>query len=252
MTDRKKAAKLQEPAGRPQTAPARKLVASTIAGAAADIAALAETNGHADVLRTGSLAPQQSASRSIAKAIGMQVRSLRRKLDLTGAELADQAGISAGMLSKIENGAVSASIESLEALSRALNVPITSFFQSYEDQRDCSFVRAGSGVAIERRGTKAGHQYNLLGHSISGDIVVEPYLITLTEEAEPYNLFQHAGVEFIYQLTGRSLYRHADKAYPLSPGDALFFDATALHGPEELIELPMTYLSIIIYPRNSG
>jgi DNA-binding XRE family transcriptional regulator len=62
-------------------------------------------------LKTGSLAPQPAASLSIAAAIGAQVRSLRRKLDLTGAELADQAGLSAGMLSKIENGAVSASIE---------------------------------------------------------------------------------------------------------------------------------------------
>jgi hypothetical protein len=54
----------------------------------------------------------------------------------------------------------------------------------------------------DRRGTKAGHQYQPLGHSISGEIVVEPYLITLTEEAKPYTLFQQAGVEFIYMLTG--------------------------------------------------
>ena len=200
-------------------------------------------------LKTGSLAPQSAASRSIAESIGAQVRSIRRKLDLTGTELAVQAGLSAGMLSKIENGVVSASIESLEALSRALNVPLTTFFASYEEQRDCSYVLGGKGVTIERRGTKAGHQYQLLGHSISGEIVVEPYLITLTEEAKPYTMFQHAGVEFIYMLTGRVLYRHADKAYPLAPGDALFFDAAALHGPEELTKLPMTYLSIIIYPR---
>lgn len=201
-------------------------------------------------LRTGSLAPQPAGSLSLAGAIGVQVRSLRRKLDLTGAELADQAGLSAGMLSKIENGVVSASIESLDALARALNVPLTTFFASYEEQRDCSFVPSNKGVTIERRGTKAGHQYQLLGHSISGDVVVEPYLITLTDEAKPYTMFKHAGVEFIYMLTGRVLYRHADKAYPLSPGDSLFFDAAALHGPEELTQLPMTYLSIIIYPRS--
>lgn len=204
---------------------------------------------NADDLKTGSNAPQPSTSISIASAIGSQVRNLRRKLELTGVELAEQAGLSAGMLSKIENGAVSASIDSLEALARALNVPITTFFASYEEKRDCSFVPAGRGVMIERRGTKAGHQYQLLGHSISGDIVVEPYLITLTEEAKPYTLFQHAGVEFIYMLTGKVLYRHADKVYLLGPGDSLYFDAGALHGPEELTELPMTYLSIIIYPR---
>ena len=60
----------------------------------------------------------------------------------------------------------------------------------------------GTGVRIERRGTKAGHHYDLLGHSLSGEIVVEPYLITLRKDAEPYTCFRHAGVEFIYMLTG--------------------------------------------------
>ena len=103
---------------------------------------------------------------------------------------------------------------------------------------------------IERRGTKAGHRYTLLGHSIAGDLVVEPYLISLSREAVPYTAFQHEGVELIYMLTGRVAYRHADKTYELGPGDTLMFDATAAHGPEELIELPMTYLSIITYPRH--
>ena len=34
-----------------------------------------------------------------------------------------------------------------------------------------------------------------------------------------------------------------------SPGDSLYFDARAPHGPETLVERPMTFLSIIIYPR---
>ena len=203
-------------------------------------------------LKTGSLAPQPVMSRSIAASIGAQVRSLRRKLDLTGAELAAQAGLSAGMLSKIENGAVSASIESLEALARALNVPLTTFFASYEEQRDCSYVPRGHGVTIERRGTKAGHQYQLLGHSISGNIVVEPYLITLTADSDVFPAFQHDGLELIYMLEGEVKYRHGDKLYTMLPGDSLFFDADAPHGPEVLIKLPIRFLSIISYPERSG
>ena len=197
---------------------------------------------------TGSNAPT-TGELQLEVSIGRRVRLLRQRLQLTAAELAAQAGLSAGMLSKIENGADLAVAVDLEALSRALNVPLTSFFADFEERRDCSYVRAGQGVLIERRGTKAGHQYQLLGHSISGEVVVEPYLITLSEEAEPYTLFQHAGVEFIYMLTGKVIYRHADKPYPMAAGDALFFDAAAPHGPEELTKLPMTYLSIIIYPR---
>jgi transcriptional regulator with XRE-family HTH domain len=201
-------------------------------------------------LATGSTAPRVDAPLPIASAIGVQIRQLRKRQDITAAELAHQAGLSAGMLSKIENGAVSASLESLEALALALNVPLTSFFATYEERRDCSYVPSGKGVTIERRGTKAGHQYQLLGASIAGNLVVEPYLITLSDEAEPYPIFQHAGVEFIYMLTGAVTYRHADKTYSLRPGDALMFDSSAPHGPEELTELPMTYLSIIVYGRD--
>ena len=200
-------------------------------------------------LATGSNAPNR-ADLSLEASIGRKVRNLRQRLQLTASEVAAEAGVSTGMLSKIENGGTSASLSTLQALARALNVPITSFFADFEERRDCSYVRAGQGVSIERRGTKAGHRYELLGHSLSGDIVVEPYLITLSEDADPYALFQHEGVEFIYMLTGRVVYRHADKLYPMAPGDALFFDAGAPHGPEELVERPMTYLSIIIYPRS--
>ena len=79
--------------------------------------------------------------------------------------------------------------------------------------------------------------------------MVEPYLITLTDEAEPYPVFQHAGIEFIYMLTGAVTYRHADKTYPLKARRRADVRRSAPHGPEELTELPMTYLSIIVYAR---
>lgn len=199
-------------------------------------------------LATGSAAPVVGQL-SLEVSIGRKVRALRQRLQITVSELAAEAALSTGMLSKIENGGTSPSLSTLKSLARALNVPLTSFFADFEERRDCSYVQAGQGVIIERRGTKSGHRYELLGHSIAGDVVVEPYLITLTEDAEPYALFQHEGVELIYMLTGEVVYRHADKLYPMHPGDTLFFDAGAPHGPEQLVEQPMTYLSIIIYPR---
>lgn len=207
-------------------------------------------SGDAAEYITGSGAPAARAG-TLEDALGVQVRSLRRQLDLTVSDLAGAAGISVGMLSKIENGQISPSLATLQAISKALNVPITTLFSAFEERRDCSFVRSGQGVVIERRGTKVGHQYELLGHGLGGDIVVEPYLITLTEEAVPYTEFRHAGVEFIYMLSGEVMYRHADRAYHLRPGDSLMFDSGAAHGPEELIVRPMTYLSVIVYARDA-
>lgn len=202
-------------------------------------------------LLTGSAAPTELSTRPLEASIGLEVRRLRKSIDLTVAELGAAAGISAGMLSKIENGAISPSLDTLNALAKALNVPITRLFAETDERRDCSFVKGGTGVRIERRGTKAGHLYDLLGHSLGGAIGVEPYLITLAEKAVPYTHFRHAGVEFIFMLSGKVRYRHGDRTYLMESGDALFFDAGARHGPEDLIQGPMRYLSIIIYPREA-
>ena len=199
---------------------------------------------------TGSGAPAPP-SRTLEEALGVQIRNLRRQLDLTVADLAGAAQTSVGMMSKIENGQISPSLGTLQRLAGALNVPITALFSTFEEKRGASYVRANQGVVIDRRGTKIGHRYELLGHMDAGDVVVEPFLITLTKEAVPYTGFQHAGVEFIYMLTGEVLYRHGDRSYHLKPGDSLMFDSNAMHGPEELIARPMTYLSIIMYPNSS-
>ena len=196
-------------------------------------------------LRTCSGAGQSS----LEAAIGREVRLFRKKLDMTVVELARLAGLSAGMLSKIERGIASPSLATLQSLSAALQVPVTAFFRQFEEQRDATFVRAGEGLKIERRGTRAGHQYELLGHTVGKSIAIEPYLITLTEESEVFPMFQHTGMEFIYMLQGKVGYRHGSRVYELTPGDSLFFDAEAFHGPEDLIELPAKFLSVIVFPR---
>jgi transcriptional regulator with XRE-family HTH domain len=185
----------------------------------------------------------------LEEAIGRAVRGFREKLGITISELAKAADMSAGMLSKIENGATSPSLSSLQALSKALQVPVTSLFRGFEEIRDASFVKAGQGLTIERRGTRAGHQYQLLGHSPHGPVMVEPYMITLTAQSDVFPTFQHGGLEMLYMLEGNVVYRHGDKTYDMHPGDTLFFDADVPHGPEELKKLPARYLSVISYRR---
>ncbi len=89
------------------------------------------------------------------------------------------------MLSKIENGQISPSLGTLGALASALGVPLTVLFSSLDTSRDVSFVPAGQRLGIDRRGTRAGHTYELLGHGVRGPIGVEPYMIVLSEESEP-------------------------------------------------------------------
>ncbi len=185
--------------------------------------------------------------RLLEQALGRSVHQFREKMGLTIQELSKASGISAGMLSKIENGSTSPSLSTIHSLSRALNVPVTALFRGFEETRDATFVKAGTGLKIERRGTRAGHQYELLGHTPHGSITVEPYLITLSEQSDVFPIFQHPGLEFIFMLEGELVYRHGDETYFLEPGDALFFDSEAAHGPEDLRKLPIRFLSVISY-----
>ena len=184
-------------------------------------------------------------------AIGREVRAHRRQQNITVAELAQLTGISIGMVSKIENGNTSPSLSTLQTLSNALGVTLTSFFRRFEESRSAIHTKTGEGVEMERAGTRAGHQYNLLGHlgSNASGVMVEPYLITLNEESDIFPTFQHDGIEMLYMLEGEVSYRHGDHLYVLKSGDTLFFDADAPHGPEILHELPARYLSVISYPQ---
>ncbi|MEM7276555.1 MAG: XRE family transcriptional regulator [Pseudomonadota bacterium] len=182
---------------------------------------------------------------ALEQAIGRQVRYYRKQLGMNLVDLGKATDLSQGMISKIENGLTSPSLATISALSSALNVPVTALFRTFDEQRDAVHVKSGEGLTIERRGTRAGHQYQLLGHSLHGDVAVEPYLITLTESSEVFPLFQHEGIEFIHVLSGSLKYRHGESTYHLEPGDSLFFDADVPHGPDELVTLPVRFLSVM-------
>ena len=197
---------------------------------------------------------RDNREKNLETAIGREVREFRKARNMTVADLAEATGLSVGMLSKIENGVTSPSLTTLQVLSTALSVPITSFLRRFEERREAMHVKAGEALEIERAGTRAGHQYNLLGHigANNSGVVVEPYLITLSEESDVFPTFQHEGIELLYVLEGEVGYRHGDQSFHLRPGDSLFFDADAPHGPDELIKLPVRYLSVISYPQGGS
>jgi len=188
---------------------------------------------------------------SLEALVGAQVRALRTALGMTISDLASAAGVSPGMLSKVETGQTSPSLATLSALAGALNMPLASFFTKFDQKSDATFVKSGHGLTIERRGSSKGHKYQLLGHGLRSEVGVEPYLITLDETSDAFPIFQHDGVEFIYMLQGEVGYRHGDKLYRMGPGDSLYFDSDVPHGPEQLLKLPARFLSIITYARDN-
>ena len=165
---------------------------------------------------------------------------------MTVAELARQSDLSPGAISKIERGLTPPSLASLSAIAGALAVPVTALFRKHEEQRDASYVEAGKGLVIERRGTRVGPPLRAArAHDAAVASRSSRTSSRSTEESEVFPLFQHAGVEFIYLLEGEVVYRAAGSTYHLRPGDSLLFDGDVAHGPEKLVRLPIRMLAVI-------
>lgn len=191
--------------------------------------------------------PHATVSPSVERDVGLTIRGLRERQGLSIAALATATGLSRGMLSRIENGRVSASLTTLQTIAGALSVSIASLFRALAREPEATHVRAGAGLSIARRGTRAGHHYRLLGRPLDGPLRLEPYLVVLNDEADTFPTFQHEGLEFLYLLEGEVGYRYGGRRYDMLPGDSLFFDARQPHGPERLVRLPIRLLSVIAY-----
>jgi transcriptional regulator with XRE-family HTH domain len=183
----------------------------------------------------------------LERAIAAQVRSHRVASGLTMADLATRAGISKAMLSKIENAHTSCSLTTVARLAQALDVPPTALFRGADTEREAVHTPAGAGARITARGTRVGHDYTLLGALRGPHKRMEAHLVTLTERSEVFPLFQHPGTELLFMLEGEMVYGHGEARYPMRVGDALQLDGEAAHGPQELVTLPIRFLSVVAY-----
>lgn len=196
-------------------------------------------------LRAGPPAKSEALHR-----LGEEVRNLRIAHGLSGGELARRCGLSRSMLSRIERGLVSPSIDTLHQLAQALEVPPSRFFCHQNARPELSFVPAGRGIVVNRLGATAGFRYELLGHSLSGNLLAEPYVVRLKPGARPFVEFLHPGRQFIHILSGRICYRHGGQALEIGQGDSLLFDTSAPHGVERILEEPVSYLMVSVTTRN--
>ncbi|MQA03214.1 MAG: helix-turn-helix domain-containing protein [Streptosporangiales bacterium] len=187
---------------------------------------------------------------ALEKVIAQRVREFRSAMGWSVAHLADRSGLSKSMLSKIENAKASASLSTLARLSSALNVPVTAFFRGLDEEHDVIHIKSGRGLDIEHRGSRHGSRYQSLGRMRYPYDMLEPVVVTITRRTKVFPLFQHSGTELIHVQAGRLGYAVGDNSYTLEPGDSLQFAGDVPHGPVELHELPVKFLSIKALPTN--
>jgi transcriptional regulator with XRE-family HTH domain len=209
---------------------------------------MSPTKGVARKAATVAATPRSGSERMLEQHLGITVRDLRLRYRLTIADLASRAGISAGMLSKIENGQTSSSLDTLFQIANALGVTISNLFRDFNTPTGgAQLIKNGEGMEVVRAGTKRGHSYQLLAYDQGPKKVFDPFLVTINDKSEVFPDFEHTGTEFIYLLEGKLRYRHGKQTYLMSPGDSLTFKGKIAHGPIELIKVPIRMLAITMY-----
>jgi len=184
---------------------------------------------------------------NVSRVVGQRVREFRQGLGLTMEQFAEAAGLSIGMLSKVEHGQTSPSFSTLTSLANAAGVPFTAFFRGLDEEHDAVIVPAGHGLRIAHEGDGPGRAYQDLGSLRGPHREIEPVLVTITEADEIFPLFQHGGVEFIHMIEGTVEYGYGNKRYLLHPGDTMQLRGEVAHGPTALVDLPIKFLSLKIY-----
>jgi len=157
--------------------------------------------------------------------VGIRLRQLREERGLSIRALARQSGLSANALSLIERGRSSPSVSTLYKVAGAMNVPITTFFQTEPELHDVIHIRAGERTRVPfTRGLVEG----LGGEQFSGR--VEPFALTLENGANsgPQPIV-HTGHEFVLCLRGQLEYQVEDEIFLLEAGDTLLFTAHRQH-----------------------
>jgi len=181
--------------------------------------------------------------------IGEKVKRFREDNSLTLKDMADRTGLSAAVLSQIENHLISPPLGTLIRLTRALNLRPGHFFDQHPD-RPFTLVRREERRPVSRfaskRGIQYGYSYESLGHDMK-DRHMEPFLVTL----EPATLASpkpasHEGEEFLFVLEGEMEVTLGEHSDVLQPGDAIYYDSNIPHlvqckGQEKALILAVIY-----------
>ncbi|WP_162795107.1 helix-turn-helix domain-containing protein [Nonomuraea lactucae] len=175
----------------------------------------------------------------VERRIAERMRGLRRSKGLTLAEVAQQAGLSPGHLSRIESGARQPSIGTLVLLARALGATLADLLA--EDDGDPVIVR---GAAAQAHRRPEGLFASLSGRLEDG--ALEVIRLDLDPEAGKVTTKSHPGEEWVYVLSGVVTLELGTSRHSLDAGDAAHFRGEQAHRMR--CSRPATVLIVIAAP----
>lgn len=156
---------------------------------------------------------------------GEQLRRLRLEHGLSVRVLSARSGVSPSMISQLERGLTTPSLQTLKRVAEALGI---SMFQLLPDQSPSA--EANLVVRADRRRRVVLHEdqlvYDLLSPNTKGRLEVWSGRME-GGQAGPVSI--HDSEEFIIVLSGQMEITLGGKSYVLGPGDSIQYDGTVGH-----------------------
>jgi transcriptional regulator with XRE-family HTH domain len=171
--------------------------------------------------------PNGPADSPPVRHLGREIRALRKARGLTLAAVGQTSGLSVGYLSLLERDRATPSINALHAISRALGVTISWFFEAGavpETERDLVVRRARR----RRLDFAPGISDELLSPSLAGalELLMSRFQPGAASGDAPYT---HDGEEAGVVLRGRLELWVDGKVFLLEAGDSFGFSSTLPH-----------------------
>jgi transcriptional regulator with XRE-family HTH domain len=178
--------------------------------------------------------------------IGKKIRETRQKQLIKLHELAEEAQISKGLLSKIETGRTIPSLPVLISIIQTLKVDISAFFEGIEVQGTTPYIykKSSSYTPFEKEEAFGFLYQFILSHNIAS-LAFEAVILELKPNSKRQKVITD-GFEFKYVLNGQVEYHLGDDVVTLQTGDSLFFNGKIPHVPVNTTSLPATMLVIYL------
>jgi transcriptional regulator with XRE-family HTH domain len=185
--------------------------------------------------------------------IGKKIRELRQRKNVKLHELAEEANISKGLLSKIENGRTIPSLPVLLAVVQKLRVDMSTFFEGMDipDHSQFMVCRKEDYTPFEKEEARGFRYFSILSHNVL-NLALEAVVLDLEPQSERETVVTD-GYEFKYVLAGEVEYQLGNERVVLRQGDSIFFNGRIPHVPrnrtDQLVSMLVIYL---LLPPNGG
>lgn len=163
------------------------------------------------------------------RAVGAELRRVRRRSGLSLRDLGKLAGLTPGFLSLVERGECSLSLTSLFALSKALDIPAADLIQGSTHQQERAEFAFWPDIRSHAPEVTIGEREYWQLHAAFPGRQLAPLLMRILPTSKAAPMTTHEGEEFAYILKGTLSITLRDEEIKLDPGSSLHFKSGIPH-----------------------